>query len=67
MQKVVVENGTATYVDLTPEEEAEVLARVKAGEEAERKHQEQEAKVKQAKDKVAAKDPDLARALGWIE
>lgn len=67
MQKAVVENGVTQYVDLTSEEEAKVAARIKVGEEAERKEDERQAKVEQAKAKVIAKDQDLARALGWIE
>lgn len=67
MKRVVVEHGTSHYIDLTLDEEGKVLARVKAGEEAEDKEAERRNKAVQARAKVIAKDPDLARALGWIE
>ena len=66
MQKAIVENGVTRYVDLTPKEEAEVTARVKAGAEAAIKEKEMADKVEVARQKVLA-DPalaDLAVALG---
>lgn len=65
MQKVIVEGGQTRYVDLTPEEEAEVTARVKAGEEAAGLASEEEAARQAARAKVATTNPDLAVALGW--
>ena len=69
MQKVIVDVGGSHYVDLTPKEEAEVLARARAGEEEERQARERAALVEAARQRVLATPAlaDLAVVLGLKE